>query len=180
MKKRWHLILIFVLFCFFVYFIFSIADSYYARNKNSKKVIEINSGENKPENSNSSSNNDSTNQEAEAEEIIQPNSFKISVTQSDCNNECSRFRDDNELEYCERICGISDLYDYGDEEEADENSEESPDCSKKEGIKKDYCLKDLAAEESDFKLCEQIIDTAIKKACNNRVLEDLMEEDAEE
>lgn len=115
--------------------------------------------------------------EEEPEKIIQPNSFKISVGQSDCDNECSRFKDDDELEYCERICGISDLYDYGDEEEneSEEESDKSPDCSKKEGIKKDYCLKDLAVEENDFKICDQITDNAVKKSCTNRIMEELME-----
>lgn len=179
MKKRWHFILIFVLFCFFAYFIFSIADNYYARNKNPKKVIEINSKENKLESSGDNATNTSLNdsEPEETEEIIQPNSFKIKVGQSDCDNECARFKDDDELEYCERICGISDLYDYGDEEESGEDSEELPDCSKKVGIKKDYCLKDLAVEESDFKICNQIIDTAIQKSCNNRIMEDLIEEE---
>lgn len=175
MKKRWNFILIFVLLCLLSYFLFSIADSFYSRNKNPQKIIEVNSEKKDSDDLNDSSESDNP-ENSEEEKIIQPNSFKITVGQSDCDNECSRFKDDDELEYCERICGISDLYDYGGEE-SEEDSEETPDCSKKEGIKKDYCLKDLAVEKNDFKICNQITDTAIQKSCNNRILEELMEKE---
>ena len=112
---------------------------------------------------------------------------KISVTPADCDDQCSKFKKDNELEYCEQVCGISDLYDYPDETNSnasqtdkknnttnEENS--SPGCEQQQGIEKDYCLKDQAIAEEDFKMCEEIKDENIKKTCKNRITESLLEE----
>jgi hypothetical protein len=99
---------------------------------------------------------------------------KISVTPADCDNECSKFKKDKELEYCEHVCGISDLYDYSDDSAPDSDTELN--CDKKQGIQKDYCLKDQGISEKDFAICEQIRDESIKKTCKNRLTEDLLEE----
>ncbi len=96
-------------------------------------------------------------------------SLKITVAPSDCDNECSKFKKEDELKYCQEICGLSTL---------ETETYEPNNCESKTGIQKDYCLKDLGTSKMDFKACEQIQDSGMKKACKNRVLEDIIENQA--
>lgn len=100
---------------------------------------------------------------------------QINVTTQDCDDECSKFQKDDELEYCQQICGISDLYEQDYENPNATEEESSVDCDKVSGIQKDYCLKDKAIEEEDFRICEEIKDTNIKKTCKNRLTEDWLD-----
>lgn len=93
---------------------------------------------------------------------IKSDSIDIKISPSDCNNECSNFKKENELEYCKHACGLS-------------AEQPTDDCSDKNDLEKDYCLKDLAVKNKDFKACDQINDSGIKKACKNRVTEDIIE-----
>lgn len=85
------------------------------------------------------------------------------ITTQHCNANCSAFAMDFKLlEYCQQVCGLAPVKDVSD-------------CDKKKDIKKDYCLKDLAVTKKDSKLCNDIKDTNIKLTCQNRILEDIIE-----
>jgi hypothetical protein len=112
------------------------------------------------ESSDSNSNDDSENTQAP----------DITVTSKDCDNECKKFEKDNELEYCQEICGITTYF-----EDSNDEGGETSECDDANGIQKDYCLKDIAVGNKDFNACEEIRDSNIKKACKNRISEDIME-----
>lgn len=128
--------------------------------------------ENKPneasDNSKNISTDDSTNQGGnENDNAIAPN---IEVKPADCDKDCSRFKKDNEKEYCQEICGTTSYF-----EDAEEEGGSSDDCNDEKGVQKDYCLKDIAVGNNDFKACEEISDKNIKKSCQNRITEDILE-----
>lgn len=100
---------------------------------------------------------------------IKSDSIGITISPSDCNNECSNFKKENELEYCRHACGLSNF------EQEDAKNQSSTDCTVISGLQKDYCLKNLAIEKKDYKMCDQINDSGIKKTCKNRVTEDIIE-----
>ncbi len=84
------------------------------------------------------------------------------VTLEDCKTECQGFSGEI-LEYCQEVCGLIPLQ---------ENLDNCEDIS---GIKKDYCLKNLAIERKDFETCEKISDENIKKTCQNRITEEIFD-----
>jgi hypothetical protein len=98
--------------------------------------------------------------------IFESDSLEITVVPSDCDNECSKFKKNDELEYCKEVCGLSAL---------EKKPEESNNCESKSGLQKDYCLKGLGISKKDFKACNQIADGGIKKTCKNRITEDIIE-----
>jgi len=89
-------------------------------------------------------------------------STKPELTSSDCDNECSRFYDED-LKYCQEVCGLG------------EQSEDETDCESKTGLEKDYCLKDKGIKEKDFKYCNEVLDEKIKETCQNRVTEEILD-----
>jgi|WetSurMetagenome_2_1015567.scaffolds.fasta_scaffold50553_3 hypothetical protein len=95
---------------------------------------------------------------------------KIEVTPKDCDNDCSKFKKENEKEYCQEICGTKTYF-----EDASDSGGSSDDCTSEKGVQKDYCLKDIAVGNKDFKACEEIADANIKKSCKSRITEDLIE-----
>lgn len=99
------------------------------------------------------------------EESKTPENSLVKITAADCDNECKNFKDDeNNLKYCQEICGLVVS------EEITEN------CENLKNLEKDYCLKDLAVSKKDFNICDQIQDSGVKKTCKNRVSEDILEE----
>lgn len=120
----------------------------------------------------------------ELKEEIKSDSINITVTPSDCDKGCEKFKKEEELEYCQQICGITTYYDYSEDESQDEFSEENDenndelenDCNNETGLQKDYCLKDNAIDEENFKLCDLISDSGIKKTCQNRIMEAILEQ----
>ena len=94
----------------------------------------------------------------------------ITVAPKDCDNDCSKFKKDSEKEYCQEICGTTTYF-----EDADDEGGDASDCSDEKGVQKDYCLKDIAVGNKDFKACDEISDASIKKACKNRISEDIIE-----
>lgn len=87
------------------------------------------------------------------------------ISDSDCENECENYQDNSEkLLYCREVCGLK-------KPKAPADS-----CDDKNGLEKDYCLKDKAIGEQDFEICEKIGDAAIKKTCQNRIAEELLDE----
>lgn len=91
-------------------------------------------------------------------------SLYIDITLTDCTNECESYEDDNKkLEYCQNVCGLSSIEDIND-------------CEKLEKLERDYCIKNKAIVDKDFKLCEEITDAKIKETCQHRIQEDFFEE----
>lgn len=86
------------------------------------------------------------------------------INENDCENECENFSG-TELEYCRQICGLA---------AAADNLEN---CDNLAGIDRDYCLKDLALLKMDYAYCEKIKDGGIKKTCDNRLTEEIFDEE---
>lgn len=167
--KKIPLIIILLALAGLIYYAFPVVNNRYLIND--PKKIKINSESEKSDNQKSNNSISSKNDSSESAPM------NIKINPSDCDNECSRFEEDSdEQQYCEQVCGISDLYIYDGGEEKSED--EATDCSGKTGIKKDYCIKDLAIENGDFKTCDEINDANIKKTCQNRITEDLLEEES--
>jgi hypothetical protein len=139
--------------------------------KSETKKIEI-KPQNEKINNDETSNVNNPVQEGQVSENNQPSisAPNITVNSSDCDNECSRFKKDDEVNYCEQVCGISDLY----EQDYESENSDTLDCEKQSGIQKDYCLKDKAIQAKDFNICTQIKDQAVKKTCQNRITEDII------
>lgn len=97
----------------------------------------------------------------------------IQVDPSDCDKGCDKYKDENELKYCQEICGLAVS------ENAD-NGEELSDCSSKSGVQKDYCLKDMATSKNNFGACDDIKNPAIQKACKDRITQDILEQNKTE
>lgn len=85
----------------------------------------------------------------------------LEVSKKDCDNQCASFKDPNELKYCRQICGLEPI------------KKNITGCDNLEGLEKDYCLKDLAVAKKDFKICDQVEDSSVKKTCVNRVTEEI-------
>ncbi len=87
------------------------------------------------------------------------------ISESDCENECETYQDNSEkLLYCQEVCGLK------------KSKVPADFCDGKTGSEKDYCWKDKAVGAQDFEICEKISDARIKKTCQNRIAEELLEE----
>jgi len=113
------------------------------------------------------SSDDSQNTPSDDEETTEDSSVEktnlLEISRNDCNNKCKDYHKD-ELEYCQQFCGISS-----------KNESDQGDCKNLSGLKKDYCLKDLAAKESDLETCNEIEDSGIMKACRNIITENILD-----
>lgn len=160
MKSKLSLLIFIIVLSAITYFAYPIIKSRYF-NSESKLIIT------NPDAQNSDNNNgENASQDVQESKVsFESESLKISVKPSDCDNECSNFKKNEELEYCREVCGLSAL----------EKTEEPTNCENKSGLQKDYCLKDLGIEKKDFKICGKISDAGIKKTCQNRITEDIME-----
>jgi hypothetical protein len=181
MKSKRFLPIFVILLAVLAYFGYSLAKKRYF-SSSPQTVLDKDAKENK------------NNKEAESQaslqgglkEEITSDSIKITIGPSDCDNECSKFKKEAELEYCRQVCGIETYYDYsesddeGQDESSDENgndsNDSSGDCDDEKGLEKDYCLKDNAIDEGNFRMCDLISDAGIKKTCQNRITEDLLEQ----
>jgi hypothetical protein len=165
MKKTFLLIFFVIAIAVLVWYGYPVIKNRYFGNSNpsseSQNNIEKNNNasstpatteENKPSENNTTQENQGPIQPAPA-----------SVTSQDCDNECAGFSGDK-LEYCRQVCGLATP------------RETSGNCDNLNGINKDYCLKDLAISKKDFKICDEIQDSGIKKTCKNRVTEDIFDE----
>ncbi|HPN96288.1 MAG TPA: hypothetical protein PLK35_00830 [Candidatus Moranbacteria bacterium] len=165
-------IIILAVLAYFGYSIFS------QRLGNGQKVIKNNSGEEAQKNESGSNSGNSYGENSSPGSDKKSETLKITVTPSDCDKECSKFEKDEELEYCQEVCNIVE-YEEEDENE-EENDEENENCDDKNGLQKDYCLKDLAIDKEDFKICDTINDSGVKKTCQNRITEDLLDPEEED
>jgi len=92
---------------------------------------------------------------------------QANITTEHCDYECNSFAIDSKLlEYCQQVCGLAPV-------------KEVSDCDGKSGIEKDYCQKDLAINKKNSSLCGKIQDANIKLTCQNRIIEDLLENQPE-
>lgn len=88
------------------------------------------------------------------------------VLSEDCMKECSTFQSlPDQYVYCRSVCGLPLT--------ALENS--SPVQPADSNLEKDLQQKNTAIKESDLSKCEAIKDTQLKKSCQVRVTEDLLE-----
>lgn len=86
------------------------------------------------------------------------------ITTQHCNDDCKAFANQLDLfEYCQQVCGITPV-------------KKVSNCDGKDGIEKDYCLKDLGITKDDTSICGQISDANVKNTCKNRVLQDIIEQ----
>ncbi|HRZ95251.1 MAG TPA: hypothetical protein P5262_01645 [Candidatus Moranbacteria bacterium] len=147
-----------------VYFVYPAAKNFFLKGA-TKKIINNNSTQNSEE----AENNEKQNSDSEnnGQETVAP---KVEFAPKDCDNNCSRFKKDSEKEYCQEICGTKTFF-----EDAEEEGGSSGDCASEKGVQKDYCLKDIAVGNKDYKTCNEIKDANIKKSCQNRITEDILE-----
>ena len=104
-----------------------------------------------------------------AEGATKSSTIDATVLPSDCDNECKNFQNADALRYCRQVCGLPIVDQQG------VVIQPATDCGSVSGLQKDYCLKDSAVKNKDFKACDQISDSGIKKTCKNRITEDIME-----
>lgn len=163
----------FILIVFLVLAIAIIGSAHklFNRQYNNKSDVPIPDYMNKPtENIQEDFPEEETPEEIPEEEILKneesSDDLFIEVTNQDCTNKCSRFKNDAEnLKYCQNFCGLSSI------------NKKTTSCDVLESLEKDYCLKNTAITKKSFASCEEIIDSGIKKTCKNRVAEELLSED---
>lgn len=93
----------------------------------------------------------------------EPGSFR-DVSGKNCENECRDFSAANELTYCQEVCGLKPPV------------KDNQECEALKNLEHDYCLKNQAVTKKDFSLCEKIADPNIRKTCQNRVTEDILDQ----
>jgi hypothetical protein len=162
MKFRIFLLIFIITLGALTYFGYPIIKNHYFNNE--PKIIQNEAPEQK-------SDNEDANNQIDISPIgeIKSSSIDVTIRPSDCDNECFGFQKNEELEYCKQVCGLSNANQENSEIKIPDN------CENVSGLEKNYCLKDLAIQSKDFKACNQINDSGIKKACKNRVTEDIME-----
>ena len=89
----------------------------------------------------------------------------LDITKKDCADNCANFKKDKKnLQYCQQRCGLSP-----------KTTTTSSGCDSLKDLEKDYCWKDLAISKTDLTICEKISDDGIKKTCQNRIAEDILD-----
>lgn len=105
-------------------------------------------------------------QEDLSEENQKPKESFLEIIKDDCENSCKNFSDNKEdFIYCQEVCGIKESVNINSEEE----------CEDKEGLEEDYCLRDLAISQKNYAICEKIEDFNISKMCQNRITEEIFD-----
>lgn len=101
------------------------------------------------------------------EEIERNQNGQAKINVLDCSDNCERFQESKEdFKYCKKLCGLIPVT----------NKENRSECANLIGNDLDFCLRDLAVTKKDFKICDEINDGKIRSACNNRIIEDIFEE----
>jgi|GEM_PF-2498515 len=108
--------------------------------------------------------------EEEKKSLVEEKTIKesyLEVTKADCDNQCEKYKNKTaDLKYCQEVCGFN-------LQRSDVKEEE---CEDEEGLEQDYCLRDLAILQKDFKICDKIEDKKILENCKNRITEDIVDE----
>jgi hypothetical protein len=85
------------------------------------------------------------------------------ITTEHCDTGCKAFANKlNFLEYCQQVCGLVPI-------------KKVKNCDNKKDLEKDYCNKDLAITKKDVSLCANIKDANIQQTCQNRIMQDIIE-----
>lgn len=93
-----------------------------------------------------------------------PESF-VEILPEDCNKECSTFQTSpDQYNYCRNVCGFST---------SDSPVPITPPKDTK--LRQDIEQKDTAIKEGNLSGCEAITDSNLRKACQVRVTEDLLD-----
>ena len=88
---------------------------------------------------------------------------QLEITKEHCDSQCEFFtHDPTNFKYCSEVFGISPI-------------ENISDCKDKKDLERDYCQKDLAITKMNVSLCDPITDANIRKTCQKRINEDLLE-----
>lgn len=88
----------------------------------------------------------------------------IEILKEDCDQECANFRESaDQYTYCRSICGLSAEPLSPTPQPTDPN------------LSKDIERKHEAIKESNLSKCETIADPSLRKSCQTRVTEDLLE-----
>ncbi len=88
------------------------------------------------------------------------------IENTDCQNDCRKYKGNEfQYRYCQEVCG--------DRPAIPKDSEEQ--CKTLSGLAENSCWRDLAISKKDPDICENITDLQLKKACRNRVIEELLD-----
>jgi len=94
-----------------------------------------------------------------------PENGKPNVQNSDCDNNCANFKDNaDNLKYCQEVCG----------DRPATVKDSAKQCENLTGLDQDGCWRDLAISKKDFSFCDKISDAKLKRACRNRVTEEVL------
>lgn len=100
----------------------------------------------------------------------------LDISSADCAKRCAGY-DGDDFEYCQEVCGLSSddpgYHDENDDQSMDDKASDG--CDGKSGLALDYCRKDAAVANGDLSACTDISDPGIRKACRDRIAQDLME-----
>lgn len=92
----------------------------------------------------------------------EPSSVFIEILPSDCANECTAFTHESEkFRYCQSVCGFSPA--------------ETGTSTKTNPYQKSIEQRDAAIKNKDLSACSDISDTNLRKSCEVRVTEDMLE-----
>jgi len=163
MKFKFFLITLIISLGVFAYFAFPIINERYFSTE-TKKIEIVPQPEYAPETDNGIADHDQGLVPInEPIEQIDATGTPPNIKATDCDNSCQSFKNDvKNLTYCQEVCGLAPV-------------KNDSDCGDKTELEKDYCLKDLGVAKKDFRLCDQIQDDGIKKTCQNRITEDVIE-----
>ncbi|MEF3691736.1 MAG: hypothetical protein V3574_01600 [Candidatus Moraniibacteriota bacterium] len=158
-------ILIFVYLALFggaLYFIYPIiSDRYFNPQEETSSEKSTDKKSSLDETEDTEINNDDDSDDTPIEEV--PEDVFIDIEAEDCEDGCEQFEDEEDKKYCQEYCGLLEMSDESD-----------TDCESLEDLEKDYCYKNQAIADKDFKLCEKISDKKLRESCQNRITEELL------
>ncbi len=183
-KKSFKIIvslLLILLMCYLFYFVYNIYNERYTNNDSEEMMEEYSEIEAFVEENLAIEDvvceDDCNNEIVEDDELFENDGQQVeefgngyiddAIIEDDifCLGNCEEFINESEVKYCKQVCGLIQV----------DLTVKETDCQTKEGLKKDYCLRDLAIKNSSFEDCEKIIDQKLQDQCVNRVREDFVD-----
>ena len=145
-----------------LYFIYPIvSDRYFNSNEETSSEKSTDKKNSPYETEDGEANTDDDSDDTPVEEV--PEDVFIDIEAEDCEDNCEQFEDEEDKKYCQEYCGLLEMSDSSD-----------TDCESLEDLERDYCYKNQAIADKNFKLCEKIADNKLRQACQNRITEDLL------
>lgn len=121
-----------------------------------------------PEDNNQSSSSSNTPENPIVQTLPSKNTDSyLPISKVDCQNNCKQFSGDDKLRYCQEYCGLA-------------SSDQKDNCEELKDLEQDYCFKAQAIEKTDPSVCKKIRDKNILTACQNRILEDIVDKQQSE